>query len=518
MTDAKTHSKEAEYAFELGKEIEKKTEEAQTDLIKAKQYLAELEKAKSEQNHEKSQEVFTSFIADNSVNEANSVESDLQKSLRSEEQQMKRFVKNADEIAAEQVSLENEIKNSKAAIKATKKKKEKASIQLRIDDLTKLVEPLPAEKAAAYEMASVHEKKALEYKNELATIQSVKSEVNMEVVPETVTPEEKAALISSILATTTEVEAMESAATEKVKPVKEMDNQANESELATNETENTGVGEEANATELTNEEVVVAEGNSAEESEGVTVSEETNPPLNSPEYFEYASEYEAPVADKVEVSGVNVPLEVTTNTGKKKYTEADLKGAEIVFTESDYNADFRAQTQQNKLVDNSLEKAKQTQRINYQWVTAIEKEVAELSYAKSKSSNPGYNSRVNDKISTLNSQASQKRNFMALNAKIIKQLDAKESLAAETKTAVEPTETSMEAAETVKEVTSSENQIEVNESATEEIPVTIPVTEASTENEIVNESETASQTKNGSACSHFYRGTRARSIRNRSAK
>ena len=144
---------------------------------------------------------------------------------------------------------------------------------------------------------------------------------------------------------------------------------------------------------------------------------------NDSEYFAYTTEYEVPVDDVILVDGQSIPLEITSNTGKQKYTPEELKNAPILFTKSGYNTSFDEQYEEVKQNEDPLAKAKATQQLNYNWVVAIEKEVAELSYAKENSESEAYNSRINAKVEELKDQASQKRNFMALNARIIKQLE-----------------------------------------------------------------------------------------------
>ncbi len=165
------------------------------------------------------------------------------------------------------------------------------------------------------------------------------------------------------------------------------------------------------------------------ESNSITESDESNSQGQpESEYFEYTQEYEEPVTEVVMVEGERIPLEITSNTGKVKYKEEELKNAKVNFSNSAYNEGFEAQYASVKQETNQSERAKETQRINYNWVVAIEKEIAELSYAKQHSSHGAITSRINVKMEELQDQASQKRNFMALNSRIIKQLDAQEEM------------------------------------------------------------------------------------------
>ncbi len=228
------------------------------------------------------------------------------------------------------------------------------------------------------------------------------------------------------------------------------DNIQNSSETGSNQLEGNGLHEGSESTGVSQEKLdtpnISKEGTADSESSselasglalGVASTEVArnsdngleNAEENSSEYFAYTAEYEELVDEVVLVEGESIPLEITSNTGKRKYTSEELKNAPVVLTKSAYNETFDQQYQDVKQKQDALAKSKATQKLNYNWVVAIEKEIAELSYAKSESDNNAYNSRIDGKVRELQDQASQKRNFMALNARIIKQLQEQEQLA-----------------------------------------------------------------------------------------
>ena len=466
VEDAKIHTQEAEAAYKIGEKYEEQIVTLQKDLNKTEGYLIRIKNASQEDSRIKVVKLYTDFQNQETKSGENQLESVIDNNLGREKELMNREIKKSETLAATQETLKQEIKTEKSRLLATKKKNQKADIQTRITNLEIELEPLEQEKVDALKKANSHEEKINSLTNEKVLLAEIRSGANNEVsVDSKITAEQKVAMLASIEATSNEIEALESS-------VKETYN-SNENELGSNN-EETSVEEELIANEVTNEselenepELVVdtspidttvseqlaevtpnvTEPEGQEQEEEIESNQDPETNVENPEQteieastivnqnpesvFEYSNEYETPVEDIVVVEGENIPLEITSNTGKLKYTNGELKDANVILDESAYHASFQEEFEENKNIENKSERAQQAQRINYGWVVAIEKEIAELSYAKQNSNNEAFNSRLDDKISELNDQASQKRNYMALNARIIKQLGQEESIVAE---------------------------------------------------------------------------------------
>ena len=458
MADAKKHSLAAESSFKLAKEYENQVAISTKKQNKTEGYLIRLQKADTESSRENVEELYKRYQSDSEIEIPESIESSIAKSVAIEKKGMNAAITRAESITEEQKELEIAITSAKVEKNSTKKKKEKEYLQTRIDALYVELEPLEAEKEQAFFESRVHEKKAIEYNNQLAAIQDVNSESSSSKGQEEVSEEQKSALIASILATTSEIDALESSAVDKIKQtepiaITETPQEEVQGNLADNTQTNVDTEdlidpeqEEILDTTNSNQEVPNTEDIAQEEQNNEVISQEENEvqepsieqvkgqeqtSIETSEYFAYTTEYETESENVVNVDGKSVPLDITSNTGKLPYTPDELKNAPAVFTESPYNTEYKDAYSETSNIQNSKDKASQTQSINYEWLVSIEKEIAELSYRKENTDNTAYKSKINDKISKLNSQATQKRNFMALNAQIIKQLETAELTSSE---------------------------------------------------------------------------------------
>jgi hypothetical protein len=521
MADAKKHSLAAESSFNLAKEFENQIDASTKKQNKTEGYLIRIQKANTESSRENVVELYKRYQTDADISVPPSIETTIAKSSSIEEKRMKAAIKLAETITEEQKELEMAISSAKVEQNSTKKKKEKEYLQTRIDALYVELEPLEAQKNQAFSDSRVHEKKALEYNNQLAAIQEVNKASNSGKNQEEVSEEQKSALITSILATTSEIDALENSSSDKMKIGETEDNTEVSEEienLAENNTTNIDTEdlidpeqEEVldttstsnpnsnvqNAETLAQEEQVNEE-NGVEEEISEQISEQEESPIETSEYYSYTQEYETESENVVTVEGKSVPLDITTNTGKLPYTAKELKDAPAVFTESPYNTKFKNAYSETSNIQNSKDKAVQTQSINYEWVVAIEKEIAELTYRKENSDNTAYKSKVNDKINKLNTQATQKRNFMALNAQIIKQFESAEQIVGEEGPGTENQEideTGNVAVQTTEIETGVpvENGTEISsEELTEEVlPTEVVVEQTGAETEIVQGEELA---------------------------
>ncbi|MGB1003243.1 MAG: hypothetical protein ACPGVC_03370, partial [Salibacteraceae bacterium] len=476
IQDAKIHSIEAETAYNLGLKYESKISETQSAINSSSGTLVRIKEANEQGNQAEVLALYTAFNNEKAEIDVDGYSKSINTKLSTEKSQMNTSLKSAESIEQQQLELKSEIKAKKAELLATKKKKEKEEIQLVINALENDLEPLENEKNKKLEEAASHETTI----NQLKTEQDLLAELNNipssgENTANSIENDEKQAMLASIKATTQEIEALESANTEVIGASNSMTDELNDSssvvkgnELANNEdidtedlidadpnTLNEEVNQDNTVVDVASTELAATQpvktGEDINE-EGPTQintdgndEQDNNPPSldidsqsnNKEDFFDYSSGYEEPVDNVVLVEGQTIPLDITSNTGKLKYTEEELKNAKVVLDESQYNLEYQNEFSAAKEITDSRAKARETQRLNYNWVVSIEKEVAELEYAKTKSTNPSYTSNINDKITELNDQASQKRNFMALNAKIIKQLDeqeeiTEESIAAET--------------------------------------------------------------------------------------
>jgi hypothetical protein len=555
MQDAKTHSLEAEAAFNVGKNIEAQAEDVAKKLNKYDGYIVRIDNANDEGLSDKVEELFQQYKVDNEVKVPESPETELKKSLNIEQEKVSSLIKRAENVTVEQNEIRQDISLSKAQLNATKKKKEKEIIQSEIDDLYTELAPMEGQKEQLYEKSRAHELAALKYENELKAMEEVAQSQNEDVTVDDATEEQKDALINSIVATNEEIEALESSTTDQIKTTAQnqegnseensaLESASTSNEVVTNsdegnvvdsaETGSTNLEEvavidgadliepepESNDTALIVETTpiieiaeneIIGQDNTQEEISVINTESPLETPQDDAEIFEYTSEYESIGNNVVEVDGENIPLDITSNTGKRSYKIEELKGADVVLDESEYNSDFKEEYEDVKQVESAYDKAKETQSINYNWVVSIEKEVAELSYAKTQTDNTIYKSRINDKITDLNNQAAQKRNFMALNARIIKQLENKESEAEYIAQHSEEVESQNENSENSEDdeglntelVAENQNEASENESNTESsesgnlegavIPVVIPAensegesNETNTGNEIGN--------------------------------
>jgi hypothetical protein len=455
VQDAKIHSQEAEIAYHMGEKYVNEISKAQTGINETEVLLVKMKEASSTNQDAKATGLYVAF--NNDVPESNNrgYENQLDDEIEEEKIRMNSSLKRAESIDREQLNLKTEIQTKKAELLATKKKKEKEEIQLQITGLQSDLEPLEGKKAENLEAAANTEKHINELNTEKSLLDEL-GEVSDSEINE-IAQDEKLAMLASIEATSQEIEALESVsydyvdnentsenldsedlAKNVVNDSSSTNNQVDPADLIDGEANNESVNIEADNTnvELDQTELVASAINDNRDEASAEIGQnsvqnnankETIASNEEGEYFDYSSGYEEPVDNIVLVEGESIPLDITSNTGKLKYTAEELSEAEVILDKSEYNLEFQNQYSDSKEITDNRAKARETQRINYNWIVAIEKEVAQLEYAKTQNTNPSYNSNIDGKITELNDQASQKRNFMALNAKIIKQLDEQEA-------------------------------------------------------------------------------------------
>lgn len=534
VKDAKKHSDEAAIAYQMGEKYEKEISNTQTEINETSGYLSRIKEAQSNDNQAKVLDLYAKYSNEVAEESGDSYSKNLNKSLESQKKQMSNDLKMVDAIEKQQIDLKKEISDQKASLLATKKKKEKEAIQNQITLLESEVAPLAEEKERYLASASSHDAVIDELRTEKALYTEL-SESPPENGSSEMASDQKQAMLASINATSQEIAALEEATKESNNiasnslPNETTENlESSQSALAENtiDTEdliepdpNAEIIEEAITeneaeidvdpnTELETPVVTIAEEEVLANEESVNevgeqalneISTEGKEPVTSeePAFFNYATEYEEPVDNVVLVEGQSVPLDITSNTGKLKYTETELAKAEVVLGKSEYNNEYQNQFSKTKTIEDRRSKARETQRINYNWVVSIEKEIAALEYAKTQNTNVGYKTNMDIKIEDLKDQATQKRNFMALNAKIIKQLDEQE-LAEQSNTSEESetdsnVEVGVAALNTELEANAENLEQTENESTNEEVEIA-EVTEATSEesenNELVENSET----------------------------
>ncbi|MFT6801278.1 MAG: hypothetical protein ACJA2N_000447 [Salibacteraceae bacterium] len=507
VKDAKIHLNESKAAYDIGLKYEGETSKAQTSITKADGYLTRVNQAKKEGGRAKVVDLYSEFNNELSPIKAKDISIELERSINQEKMAMKRAIKKTEQIEIEQESLKKQISSQKSASKATKKKKEKAEIATIISALETDLAPLEEEKAKYLLAASSHVKQVSSLENEKQILADLSS--NMESSGE-VSNDQKMAMLASIKATDAEIVALESV----IKQVDMIDSGANTDELVLNETvaSKQNLEEELEVSTQAISEVGI-------ENEGIVLNTpvvavelpvnaviEDGPEVNaviadmsdpkmeesvkveSP-LFDSSPEYEVTAEQVILVEGQSIPLNITSNTGKRQYSKAELKSAKIVLDKAAYNTLYQDEFKETKGLEDKSDKARETQRINYNWVVAIEKEVAELKYAKEQNTNSSYSENISFKIEDLNAQATQKRNFMALNARIIKQLEEEvleadqsvNSLSSneETDTKVGLNELDTELASTnsvVESIGNEEGSDLSNQGITESVDVSVPVT------------------------------------------
>lgn len=453
VKDAKIHSQEAAIAYEMGKSYEKEISDAQTSINESEGYLTRIKESNNNDNQADVLDLYATYNNETENINVASYNQEVENSLEAEKQLMSASLKNADSYDLEYKEVQNEIKTKKAELIATKKKKEKEVIQTQIDALELELDPLQKEKDNSLKQAADQEVKINQLATELALLNELSGINSTESISE-MGMDEKQAMLASIEATNQEIQALEEATKDLQTTDSNVESQIVEN-APTSDTAGSNIdtadliepeneeGMETVSADNTNVEVEGAElaatAGVVESKESGSVNSENETETNadnnvdsqensnsSDEFFAYTTEYEKPADNVIVVEGQSIPLDITSNTGKLQYTAEELAQANVVLDTSPYNEDFQNEFSKTKDITDSRAKARETQRINYNWVVAIEKEIAELEYAKTQSANSGYNSNLNSKVVELKDQAAQKRNFMALNAKIIKQLDEQE--------------------------------------------------------------------------------------------
>ena len=457
---AKEHLKESEIAYEIGLKYEEEIADSQAEFNKAEGYLLRVkETVKNENSRDDLIEIYKKYKSE--VVKANEtiIEEQLNKSIAKETRAMKIAVKQSINVEAEQKIISEQIKTKKSEILITKKKKEKLELQEDIDRLKTELQPLENEKEGYLLKANELDENIQILESEkqlLSEILDYKSEY------EAVNNEEKKAMLASIKATNKEIEALESV----ILVIPNLESR----EFIVEKTE--GVINSVNVPESTNvvagnmidkndnRQVIDASGNVKIDNElSVNIEREgavkvADSPLGNKEgkstdakiteynlsendqnevsnEFNLVVEYELPAAHMLLIEGQSIPLDITSSTGKLKYTNQELEKESLAMDESSYNALYTEELSSLNDVEELSIKAKESQRINYNWLVAIEKEVAGLKYIKIKNGKANYSSSIDEKINHLEDQASQKRNLLALNARIIKQLNKEEEEAKE---------------------------------------------------------------------------------------
>ena len=497
LADAKTNSLQAETLFNLAGKLEKKVEETNSSINKTESYLVQLNQASTSDNQLLATDIYTKYTSNKSDFVSETVDDKIDNDIKEAEFKMNSYMGRVVAIEEEQSSIKSEISNNKALIKSTRKKKDKETYQSIIDELEIELSNLDTEKIEVFDKAGKQEKVVLQLRNELVAVKSVNETSKNSQVFEPVSAEEKSALIASIGATTNEIDALESHSYSKIKTNvtdSTIDNSTKileQEAIVENEVDNSDFidSTEEELAELAND--TIQPGNEVATNVKPNDNNEVQVKANSDaEYFAYTTEYESESDNVILVEGKSVPLDITSNTGKLKYTEEELSSATVTLSTSSYHSEFKNQTETNKVEENKLIKSEKSQSINYNWLVDIEREVAELKYAKSNSTNSAYNSRIDQKVAELNSQAVQKRNFLALNAQILKQLKSEEEteLANNDSDNIEVIET-----EVLNEEIIAENEVVEVAEATEELKGDNNLEVDPQENLSVNENEEVAQ-------------------------
>ena len=487
LTDAKNNSIEAETLYNLGGKLDSKVEETNSSMNKMESFLVQLSQAKTSDNSALAEEVYKNYSITKEKLFTATVNEELSDQIKESEFKMTSYINRSVTIEEEQTIIKSEIKSHKAAIKSTRKKKEKEEYQGIINELEIELTKLEAEKVDALDKAKTQETEVLKYRNELLASNKVASVAKESQTVATVSSEEKNALIASINATTNEINALESHSSSNIK--------TNDSNSVEENSLNVPDNNEIASTEVDNSDFIdPTEGELAND----TITQADKVPRSEvgenkeSEFYEYTTEYEGESDNVILVDGESVPLDITSNTGKLKYTKEELKSATVTLSTSSYHNIHKDETEVNKTEDNKLVKSENSQSINYKWLVDIEREVAELKYAKANSTNGAYNSRIDQKIAELNTQAVQKRNFLALNSQILKQLKANEEEAQTV--AVNDTDNHViDIEELNEEITNNSEELSVsNEDASSVQEASKIVTSESVTEESINQSETDS--------------------------
>ncbi len=470
MQDAMRHSNEADAAFSLGEQLDALVTDSEKKLNKYEAYSSKITAAEKLEDGEKMKDVYATYTEDEDLFVKQDVDGFLANSIEEEERIANSYIKKAQQVGEKQVAIKAEISRAKVSQNSTKDLDEKDTIQAQISELEDDYVPLEVEKSKYFKLAESHSKAAQKFKDELATVSSYKEkglQNDAEVIE--VSPEQKKALIASISATSNDIAALIESTSDELKvdkptgakadlwgnddiadntsstsqienePVNNTDSQngkeviggnevTNSNENNPNNVENTKATESQNSTTENGNlasDPVNEENNSA--STDPTTAENTS--SSDSKYFPYTKEYEQPVEDVSLINGERIPLDITSNTGKKQFTREELELENVNLKPAPYQSQFQNDFVENNALQDPKEKSLQLQRINYNWLVSIEKEIAVLSYAKENSSSPEYADMLQSKITTLETQAKQKRNLLALNSKIIKQLEKGKTVA-----------------------------------------------------------------------------------------
>jgi hypothetical protein len=122
-------------------------------------------------------------------------------------------------------------------------------------------------------------------------------------------------------------------------------------------------------------------------------------------------------------SGVLIPVVISSQTGKREYDESELRQEQILLDEAAYNETFNDRVVEASASElQPLEKAKERQLIDYEWLVEVEKEKAAIDLAIRETDDANYAAQLETKSVQLDRQANSLRNRMALNAMIINEL------------------------------------------------------------------------------------------------
>ncbi len=191
-------------------------------------------------------------------------------------------------------------------------------------------------------------------------------------------------------------------------------------------------------TGTTEEEVIAQTGETTTETTGETSGEEVpiqvaagtvlaEESAKEEEQLPFEGYVETENSQTIVVDGELIPLVISPETGKREYSEEELKGEAVVLGEAPYNETYAAQFEENSKNPDMLAKAQGAQKINYNWLVDTEKEIAILEYAILQSDDEEFIAKAEEKLVALNEQANQKRSQLRLNAMLINQLKAQEA-------------------------------------------------------------------------------------------
>ena len=514
MQDAYRHTNEAEAAFSLGTHLDDLVADAEQKLNKYEQYRVKIAAAEEFDDAEKMQEVYQYFEEDDDLFEEQKIAEFLATEINKEEQKANSYIAKAEKVGERQVTLSTDISKAKVRKNSTKNPDEKEEIQLEINDIEAELAPLESEKERLYTQAESHSAVAKKLTDQLSALNAYQEQglENNQIIAE-VSPEQKKALIASITATSLEIEALVENSSTEMKidgptGVFGSDETASSNNISgRNETSNGNVAENSSNESSSTE--IITGGTPDDISQENTSSSTEKPkkdktPSNS-KYFAYTDEYEEPVDDVALIEGESIPLVITSSTGKREYTPEELAKEQVNLKPSAYQGAFKLDINEAQTISNRNEKAKKLQYLNYNLIVNIEKEIAVLTYAKSKNTSDDYALLLDDKIEKLESQAKQKRNFLALNSQIIKQLETQEQQAVEEGEKIAEKQKEEQTAENVKqddlktEVLNQQSAESGNQSENlaSEVNYETPTERVnSSENKTVTESNDASKSAN----------------------